>query len=380
MAGKKGTRRPGRRKSSDDTNKVPFHVRVAEATLTSLKEGFAPWTKPWRPGNPNRLVPFNRERKNFYRGVNLLVLLYEAQEKGYRSNEWMTLRQANKLGYFIKRGERPTPVQYWKFDEWVPKTDPETGAQMKDDKGKVIKVKRRLKKPKPFFANVYNTDQIDGLEPLPSQPPEPNWEVTEQGREALEIIEKLPELLGVKLAHDQHDRAFYRVSEDGIHMPDKTQFPDARSYALVLAHEVGHATGHQDRMGRDLSGKFGSPEYACEELRAEILSMMLGDYLGIGHEPERHAGYIGSWIEKIENDHFEIFRASSDAQHAFDLIRNRLMEAGLEPSHTASAFGEDAEDEQREQDESAVEKDEALEMDDLPEDPFKAVEADPDFF
>ena len=39
---------------------------------------------------------------------------------------------------------------------------------------------------------------------------------------------------------------------------------------------------------------FASPHYAREELRAEISSMMTGDWLRIGHDPSRHAAYVGS--------------------------------------------------------------------------------------
>ena len=43
----------------------------------------------------------------------------------------------------------------------------------------------------------------------------------------------------------------------------------------IALHECGHSTGHPDRMDRDtlkegLDKGFGSPEYAREELRAEI--------------------------------------------------------------------------------------------------------------
>ena len=43
------------------------------------------------------------------------------------------------------------------------------------------------------------------------------------------------------------------------------------------------------RLDRDLIHPFGSEGYSKEELRAEIASMLLGNELGIGHDPGQHA-------------------------------------------------------------------------------------------
>ena len=59
---------------------------------------------------------------------------------------------------------------------------------------------------------------------------------------------------------------------------------------------------------------FGSDGYAKEELRAEISSMILGEELGIGHDPGQHVAYVKSWIRNLEEDPLEIFRAAADAE------------------------------------------------------------------
>ena len=93
-------------------------------------------------------------------------------------------------------------------------------------------------------------------------------------------------------------------------------------YATAL-HEVGHATGHPSRLNReDLGHPFGSEAYAREELRAEIASLMLGEQLGIGHDPGQHVAYVGSWIRALENDPREIFRAAADAEKITTLVRS----------------------------------------------------------
>jgi antirestriction protein ArdC len=40
---------------------------------------------------------------------------------------------------------------------------------------------------------------------------------------------------------------------------------------------------------------------------------MIGDELGIGHDPGQHAAYVKSWIQVLKEDPKEILRASRDA-------------------------------------------------------------------
>jgi phage/plasmid primase-like uncharacterized protein len=62
-----------------------------------------------------------------------------------------------------------------------------------------------------------------------------------------------------------------------------------------------------------------------QELRAEIASLMLGEQLGIGHDPSQHAAYIGSWIKALKEDPREIFRAAADAEKITKYLRGREM-------------------------------------------------------
>lgn len=47
---------------------------------------------------------------------------------------------------------------------------------------------------------------------------------------------------------------------------------------------------------------------------------LLGGELGIGHDPEQHAAYVGSWIKVLEEDPKEIFRAAADAEKIKDFV------------------------------------------------------------
>ena len=148
----------------------------------------------------------------------------------------------------------------------------------------------------------------------PLQPrKEPEWS-------AIERAEHMLQASGAVIKHSEHDKAFYRPSTDSIHLPDKNQFESADRYYSTALHELGHWSGASQRLARDLAHPFGSEGYSKEELRAEIFSMLLGDELGIGHDPGQHAAYVSSWVSVLKNDPLEIFRAAADAEKIQDYV------------------------------------------------------------
>ena len=102
-----------RKVASMNNQKKPFHEMVAEKLIEQLKTGTAPWQKPWQPGEPRSYVPVNASTGKRYRGINTIQLISE----GRSDNRWMTYRQAENAGYQVRRGEKGTRIQYWKFTE-----------------------------------------------------------------------------------------------------------------------------------------------------------------------------------------------------------------------------------------------------------------------
>lgn len=101
-------------------NKKPFHDIVAEKLIAQLKQGTAPWQKPWKPGQPGAFIPMNPITGKRYKGINAIQLMAE----GHSDSRWMTYKQAETLGAQVRRGEKGTMIQYWKFAEEKTKTDP----------------------------------------------------------------------------------------------------------------------------------------------------------------------------------------------------------------------------------------------------------------
>lgn len=112
----------------------------------------------------------------------------------------------------------------------------------------------------------------------------------------------------------------FNRTRDFIVLPPKERFFGQGEYYAVALHELGHWTGHADRLNRDMGGRFGDSSYAREELRAEISSMMMSRELGLPHNPDRHAGYVGDWVKVLTEEPMEILKASQDAAKIKEFI------------------------------------------------------------
>ena len=296
-----------------------FATDVAARIIEQLKQGTAPWQKPW-DGTAYQ-APYNPISGTRYKGANNLYLGCA----GYGDPRWMTYKQAAGKGYQVKKGEKGQVVQYWKFNEKRDKLD-ESGKPVRDENGKKVQVTVQLDKPKCFHAVVFNAQQMDGVPALEKR--EYEWEPNERAEAILKGS-------GADIRHQAGDRAYYSPVQDHIVLPEKSQFQDAGKYAAVGLHELGHWTGHQSRLDRDLSGPFGSESYASEEMRVEIASMLVGAEIGTGHDPGQHVAYVGSWIKALENDPNEIVRAARDAEQIMEYVLGLEHEVEIEKEHTA---------------------------------------------
>src|SRR5690606_8030435 len=245
-----------------DKSRKSYHEQVAESLIAQLKQGTAPWQKPWQPGDPLLSFPHNPTTQKRYRGINALYLM----SQDYADPRWLTYKQAAGLGAQVRKGEKSTWIQYWKFtDERIKQDD--NGKLVFDGNGKPLKEIVKLERPRVFYASVFNAEQIDNLPELVIAPP--TWD-------PIERAEQILQLSSAAIEHGEYDRAFYRPHTDRIHLPHRHQFETPDRYYATALHELGHWTGHESRLNRDLAHPFGSEGYAKEELRAEIASMLLG--------------------------------------------------------------------------------------------------------
>lgn len=282
-----------------------YHETFARQIIEQIKEGTAPFQKPWKPGE--RSLPENLLTGQRYSGGNSLSLAVASQMKGYTDNRWGTYRQIEAAGGHVRRGEKGTRILFWSTRKTVPAKDDQGNPKLTDS-GEPIYT--RLDRPRPFAKvyTVFNAEQTSGLPERPPATRPPEWKAHDQADAIIEAS-------GVNVRHQAGAGAHYNVRTDQVVLPEQGQFPSAGKYYQTALHELGHATGHPERLNRPTLGKpFGSQDYAREELRAEISAMMTGEKIGLGHDPRHGAAYVASWVKALEDDPREIYRAASDAE------------------------------------------------------------------
>ena len=291
--------------STDKTDKRPsFAEQLAEKIIAELEKGTSPLQQPWI----NSPRPYNASTGKPYRGANRLMLMVQ----DYKDPRYMTFYQAKEAGYSIKKGSRGISLQKYIWEKEEVKTD-EQGNPIKDENGDIVKEKVRLNSPIVNHFTVFNAEQINGIPPLELGPTKRNWDLHE-------VAEEILKASGAVIKHEQGDRAYYSPSRDEIVLPHQHQFPSAQNYYDVALHELGHWTGHESRLNRLTTTMFGTQEYAKEELRAEIASMMLGQDLGISHDTSNHISYVASWIQVIKDSPYELVKACNDAERISDYV------------------------------------------------------------
>jgi antirestriction protein ArdC len=286
--------------------KTDLYSRITNRIIAQLESGAIPWQRPWNAEHAaGRITRPLRHNGTPYRGINVLNLWCEAQERGYSNPFWMTYKQAQELAGQVRKGEKSAFIVFAsKF------TTTEANDKGEDTERDI-----------PFLKGyaVFNVEQIDNL-------PAHFYQTANQGK--LDIIERdaaADAFLANIPADIRHggNRAYYVPSRDFIQLPPFESFRDAESYYGTLAHEATHWTGHESRLNRDLSKRFGSEAYAAEELIAELGSAYLSADLHLRQEPrEDHASYIGNWLKVLRNDKRAIFTAAAAAERAADLLHS----------------------------------------------------------
>lgn len=283
------------------SNKV--YEEITKYVMDALDKDIVPWHKPWSGGVEG--LPRNW-RGTPYRGMNVWILWYEQFAKGYTSNVWLTLNQANKLGGRVRKGEKSTMVIIWKPFQ---KKNAETGK---------VEWHRYLN-----YYRVFNTEQCDGL-------PE---------RAAVEVkeLDPIAEAEAIIAGYESAPpvfygggRAYYVPATDEIHLPPKTAFESAEGLYATLFHEFVHSTGSENRVNRHwdrANMAFGCANYAREELVAEFGNAYLCGITGLPMtQADQSAAYIANWKQALTDDPTILISAAGAAQKAVDFILGKVWE------------------------------------------------------
>jgi antirestriction protein ArdC len=285
-------------------DRTSLYQEITDKIIAQLEAGRVPWVQPWETAaaKASLTMPKNAASQRHYSGVNVLILWGAVIERGFMTQNWLTFRQALGLGGNVRKGEHGTTVVY--ADRFVPDAE-RRRAERDGDEASVIPFLKRF--------TVFNTDQCEHLPPELTSAPVPVPEGL-----ILPHAEALIAATGADFRVGG-DCAFYRPTDDFIQVPRPDAYFEPINWHRTALHELGHWSGHPSRLGRDLSGNFGSALYAKEELVAEITSAFVCASLGIV-PTVRHADYIGSWLEVLREDNRAIVRAASAASKAADYL------------------------------------------------------------
>ena len=284
--------------------------QITSQIIALLESGTVPWRKPWnaKTGWPRNLVS-NKP----YRGVN--VLLLHAMQ--YQSPFWLTFKQALELGGHVRKGEKATPVVFWKSLNSV---NPCEKDQLKES-GLTPEANRRRMMARMYW--VFNVSQCENLKNIP-----PLSAQTGTLAAPMAIVENMPKRPAIKYGLRS---AFYSPSEDFVGMPSREVFSTEDAFYSTVFHEHVHASGHATRLNRPTlteSQGFGSDPYCKEELIAEMGAAFLCGHAGIAESTMTDsAAYIQGWLEKLQNDKSLVVSAAAQAQHAADFILGRTPES-----------------------------------------------------
>jgi antirestriction protein ArdC len=281
-----------------------LYQEITDKIISELEAGRVPWVQPWRTvvARAPLAMPKNAATQRQYSGINVLILWGAVIEHGFTTQNWLTFRQALGLGGHVRKGEHGTTVVY--ADRFVPDEERQRAERDGDEPNAIPFLKR---------FTVFNTDQCENLPPESTSAPVP----VPDGL----ILPHAEALIAATSADFRigGDRAFYSTVHDFIQVPRPEAYFEPINWHRTALHELGHWSGHPSRLARDLSGGFGSPLYAKEELIAEMTAAFVCASLGIA-PTVRHADYIGAWLEVLREDNRAIVRAASAASKAAEYL------------------------------------------------------------
>lgn len=285
--------------------------QVTADLIAAIEAGADTWRMPWHTVATSN-QPTNADGRP-YRGMNTWILSLTAADRGWTSDTWATYHTWQRHDAQVRRGEKATHVLLWKPTKRTT-TDQQTGDDI-ERRGLVCRT----------YA-VFAAEQVEGYE-LPTETSD--RDTPGQIAEAAAYFDRV----GIDTTTG-HDHARYLPALDRIEVPDLTQFTEPALYYSTLAHEHVHATGHESRLARDLSGRFGSDAYAVEELIAELGAAFWSARSGLSPATrDDHAAYLAHWVRVLREHPRVLLTVCSKAQHALDW----LDQAGAGDAATAAA-------------------------------------------
>lgn len=295
--------------------------QLAERFIHCLDDKKEEWSKNWKIGSGACNGISNRK----YSGLNRFLLNFYSQEEKYEGNRFYTFNQIKEKGYHLENAKgKGIPVIYPMFNYFK---DGATDYSERKLVG-VSKKSEMIRSGEATESNfkwayasvkyVFSEDLVKEIEKDPQQHIYSN-------DEKFEFLKGFMKETGVEFYQSKiNERCYYDIDKHRIVLPPDNHFFDKEALLSTLAHEIAHSTSKG--LEREVTGEFGSEEYAKEELRAEIASAYICAELGIdtSMNENNNVAYIQSWSTAIKDNYKYLEDAVKDA----DKICNYVIEKG----------------------------------------------------
>lgn len=313
--------------------------RFAEMLIKRMEEMQKDWHKGWIGGGSMFGLPQNISGRT-YEGSNAFLLFLHTAENGYKAPVYMTYGQLHKEGAHVLKGEKAVPVFKWGFsikDKDGKKVTEEEFHNMTDDEKKECKRRPFLKIYPEFNIDQTNMSEVnkEKYDAVVSQFRKTDVPTITDGMYVNKAIDRMMEKQEwvCKIQYDKEEKgAYYSPAKDIVVLPAKAQFrihpddpeecfKDGQEYYGTALHEMAHSTGHPSRLDRLKPAAFGSPEYAKEELVAELTSAMVGNTLGFDRRiSDNNVAYLQNWTSALRKEPKFIVSVMADVNKASRII------------------------------------------------------------
>ena len=327
--------------------KDTVYLRIQDMVLDALDRGIVPWKKPYHIANPH----YNGVSSHVFSGnFNPMILEYFQQIREYKSNVWMTYKQASSIGgkvmttaeQIAQLGELANAGSYNGTDCSVSLYIPVFRMrEVQDEKGKTREEQSGIIGYS--FYKVFNLDTITFKDEKDRKKVK---DLDKAFKESKKLYPKsVEETLKVAI-HNTVEKRFkfsttvksprYIPHKDEVVIQPVKQFLTVGEYYNACFHELAHSTGHEDRLNRNLEGGKSSKEYAEEELIAEICASAVLARFGIKDEEleKNNTAYISGWAKQISKKDLSIAQAISRAKASENWLYFKQPTIKIEPANS----------------------------------------------
>lgn len=313
--------------------------RFSDMLIKRMEEMQRDWTKPWIAGGVKNGLPQNVSGRS-YTGSNAFLLFLHTSENNYNSPVYITGGQIHNEGAHVLKGEKAVPVFKWGYtirDKEGNKVSIEDYENMTDEEKEECHRYPYLKVYPEFNIDQTNLAEVN-KEKYDAILSRFKIEETPQKTDGMYVNKALDRMMEKKewvcpIQYDKESKgAYYSPGKDIVVLPTKAQFhkhmddpeesfKDGQAFYGTALHEMAHSTGHPSRLDRLKPSVFGSPEYAKEELVAELTSAMVGNSLGFDRRiSDNNVAYLQNWTAALRQEPKFLVSVMADVNKASKML------------------------------------------------------------